>query len=196
MNLFVVRHGITDWNLQRRAQGREDIPLNEGGILQAGDCGARLQGLPIDYMVSSPLCRAVRTAEIIGGFLGVTDIRTMEAFTEMDFGLVSGATQEEFHRRRAEEGNLGIETREAVQERAVAGVRTLYEEYGDANIMLVSHGALIRNLLRYYVDESEIPEFFENCGISWLSFEQDKVGFRLINALPDRLVDEYKRRYR
>lgn len=195
MNIFVVRHGITDWNLQRRAQGREDIPLNKYGILQARDCGSKIQGLSIDYMVSSPLCRAVRTAEIIGEFLGVREVRTMEAFTEMDFGQVSGATQEELHRRREEEGNLGIETREAVRERAVAGVQQLQEEYGDANIMLVSHGALIRNLLRYYVEESAIPEFFENCGISWLSFEQGKVVHRLINALPERFMEEYKRRY-
>lgn len=195
MNIFVVRHGITDWNLQRKAQGREDIPLNEGGILQAKNCGEKLQGLSVDYVVSSPLCRAVRTAEIIGKFLGVTDVRTMEAFIEMDFGQVSGASREELNRHRSAEGTLGIETREAVQERAVAGIMQLYREYGDANILLVSHGALIRNLLRYYVEESEIPKFFENCGISWLSFEQGKPVCKLINVLPDRFMEEYKRRY-
>lgn len=191
MNIFVVRHGITDWNLQRRAQGREDIPLNEGGILQARNCGEKLQGLPVDYVVSSPLSRAVRTAEIIGEFLGIKDVRPMEAFIEMDFGQVSGATREELDRHRDAEGTLGIETREAVQERAVTGIMQLYEEYGDANVLLVSHGALIRNLLRYYVEESEIPKFFENCGISWLSLEQGKPICRLINALPERFMEMF-----
>lgn len=191
MNIFVVRHGITDWNLQRRAQGREDIPLNEGGILQAKDCGAKLKGLLIDHMVSSPLSRAVRTAEIIGNSLGLQEVRTMEAFIERDFGMISGATQEEIQRRRAEGSELGMESRSAVRKRASAGLNQLQAEYGDSNVMIVTHGALIRNLLRQCMSEKEIPDFFENCGVSMLAFNRGELLPRLINLKPDKFMEEY-----
>lgn len=191
MNIFVVRHGITDWNLQRRAQGREDIPLNEGGKLQAQDCGTKLQGLKIDYMVSSPLCRATKTAEIIGGFLGIDQVRTMEAFTEMDFGRISGTTQDEFQRKRAESEKYGVESREAVQGRIKAGLMQLQEEYGECNVMLVSHGALIRNLLRLCLPEQEIPDFLENCGVCLLSYRAGALEPLLINRRADEFMVEY-----
>ena len=64
-SFLCIRHGTTDWNRQRRFQGRTDIPLNDEGIAQAHAAARRLQDVPIDIIVSSPLIRALRTAEII-----------------------------------------------------------------------------------------------------------------------------------
>ncbi len=69
MKLFVVRHGETDWNVERRLQGQTDIELNENGIRQANKLKQDLndKDCNIDLIISSPLKRAKKTAEIISG---------------------------------------------------------------------------------------------------------------------------------
>lgn len=70
MNIYIVRHGETDWNVQLKLQGRSDIPLNATGIEQAEQTGENLKkaGISFDKVYSSPLQRAVKTAELISGF--------------------------------------------------------------------------------------------------------------------------------
>jgi broad specificity phosphatase PhoE len=65
MNLLLVRHGETAWNLEGRYQGRTDIPLSDVGIEQVRALGLRLAHLPIDIAVASPLSRARDTANAI-----------------------------------------------------------------------------------------------------------------------------------
>ena len=77
--IYYVRHGLTDWNVQQRLQGRHDVPLNTEGCAQAVRCGeilrdlfARDGGVPedLDY-VSSPLIRARKTMELVRTTLGL-----------------------------------------------------------------------------------------------------------------------------
>ncbi len=77
--IYYVRHGLTDWNVQQRLQGRHDVPLNTEGCGQAIRCGEILQDLfsrhgrapeSLDY-VSSPLKRARKTMEIMRATLGL-----------------------------------------------------------------------------------------------------------------------------
>ena len=70
MQLFVVRHGITDWNLEERFQGQLDTPLNRRGAEQAIVLRRRLEGVSFDMVYSSPLKRAFETARIIRGTAG------------------------------------------------------------------------------------------------------------------------------
>ena len=63
--LILVRHGETDWNLNRRFQGISDIPLNEHGRVQAGYARVEWKDVHLDARYSSPLKRARETAEII-----------------------------------------------------------------------------------------------------------------------------------
>lgn len=102
---YFVRHGETDWNAERRLQGRLDIPLNEVGRRQSVQCGGTLRGLiaarnkvPADFtFISSPLLRARETMEILRGVLGLpredyaTDIR----LAELSFGRWEGLTYKE-----------------------------------------------------------------------------------------------------
>ena len=77
--IYYVRHGLTDWNVQHRLQGRHDVPLNALGRAQAVRCGEILRDLlcatavsaeDLDY-VSSPLIRARKTMEIMRATLGL-----------------------------------------------------------------------------------------------------------------------------
>ena len=63
--IIVVRHGQTEWNRVVRFRGVVDVPLNETGLAQARAVGRRLASLPISAVYSSPLSRAIQTAEAI-----------------------------------------------------------------------------------------------------------------------------------
>lgn len=65
MNLYVVRHGQTEWNIMKKMQGSVDIPLNEKGIEQAYITKKNLENISIDIIFCSPLKRAMQTAEVI-----------------------------------------------------------------------------------------------------------------------------------
>ena len=65
LNIYLVRHGITDWNKEYRWQGEEDEELNAEGINQAETVQKRFAGDNIKSIYSSTLKRAIKTAEII-----------------------------------------------------------------------------------------------------------------------------------
>lgn len=109
--LYFVRHGETDWNLERRLQGQHDIPLNALGRTQAQRCGAILRDLlarggrafaEYEYL-SSPLSRARETMELMRAALGLDPgrYRTDSRLMEMSFGRWEGFTFAELQAREA-----------------------------------------------------------------------------------------------
>jgi broad specificity phosphatase PhoE len=62
---YFLRHGETDWNLEHRAMGSQDIPLNDRGVSQGLNAAELLKNEPITTIISSPLLRARKTADII-----------------------------------------------------------------------------------------------------------------------------------
>ncbi|HET58044.1 MAG TPA: histidine phosphatase family protein [Deltaproteobacteria bacterium] len=68
MKLMLVRHGQTQWNHEKRVQGTSDIPLNTLGLTQVERLAESLRVLPIDTIVSSPLKRAIQTANAVNRF--------------------------------------------------------------------------------------------------------------------------------
>ncbi len=91
MRLIVIRHGETEWNLHKMTQGMSNTPLTETGIWQAGRLASRLQRMRVQAVYTSPLQRAVETAQIIakgGGFPCHID----DALREIRFGHWEGLT--------------------------------------------------------------------------------------------------------
>ncbi len=89
MILYVIRHGETEWNTEKRLQGRSDTKLNEYGIHLAKVTAEALKDVDFDAIYSSPLNRACTTAEIIRGDRKL-DILTDERLMEMSFGEFEG----------------------------------------------------------------------------------------------------------
>ncbi len=83
--ILLVRHGQTDWNLDRRLQGHTDRPLNDRGREQARALAAELASEPLDAVYSSDLVRAHETARIIAAGRGL-DVTAMDDLRERNFG--------------------------------------------------------------------------------------------------------------
>ena len=87
--LYIVRHGQTDWNLADRVQGQYDISLNNTGRAQAHRVAEKVEPLHLEYIITSNLCRAAETAQIIGDKLHIT-IDYDARLREYDFGKLTG----------------------------------------------------------------------------------------------------------
>ena len=85
MKIYLTRHGQTDLNAKKIMQGRSDIPLNETGRAQARQAHDTIADVKFDAVFSSPLDRAIETAQIISGF-DRSQIITDERIIETDFG--------------------------------------------------------------------------------------------------------------
>ena len=92
--IILIRHGETEWNASEVFRGRADIDLNETGIRQAELLGKYLSREKIDHIYSSPLKRAVSTAEAIAGFQK-KKVETVDNLIDFDYGEWQGLTIEQ-----------------------------------------------------------------------------------------------------
>lgn len=144
--IYLVRHGETDWNAERRMQGQTDIPLNAIGINQAEACGASLNADDYDIIVSSHLQRAKKTAEIINRHLQLP-FEVLEDFAERAFGDGEGLTIEERNRLYPDRNFPNQEELEDFSERIMGGLEKVRDTFPNKRVLVVSHGAVIYRLL-------------------------------------------------
>ncbi len=190
MILYIIRHGQTDYNLTKRFQGKLDIPLNGTGIESAERVAAGMRDYPIDLVISSPLSRAVVTAEIVTEGRGVpliTDDRIMEISLGEWEGceIYSGKDipPEEVdifvHDPLHFEGAPGGESFEDCIRRCgdflddIAGV----EAYQDKHILISTHGAAGRSLLANFLPEDDRMRYVfppPNCSMTTGELTKDK----------------------
>ena len=88
--LILVRHGVTDENLNYTLIGRTDPPLNAYGAAQARAAAKALSSTRFDAIVSSPLLRCMSTAEPIAAMHPASKIEALGSLTEIDLGIVDG----------------------------------------------------------------------------------------------------------
>lgn len=147
-DLYLVRHGETEWNRQRRIQGLTDIPLNDTGREQARTTGSLLTRRPVTRVVASPLGRARETAEIIATQLGLGAPELHDAFVERNYGEAEGLGFHEIEVRYPTGVDVpGRESREQVAARVIPALQALAVEYPQEAIVVVSHGGAIRAAL-------------------------------------------------
>lgn len=158
MQIYIVRHGETDYNKRRILQGRTDIPLNEDGVRQAREAAKQLGEPSFDRVYTSPLKRAVATAQILSG-CSEEELIMEERLKEMSFGVMEGhalaelppqvlalfATPEDFVPAE------GGESIAQLKERCQAFLDDRKEEWKelpeDAKVLVVSHGATIHGII-------------------------------------------------
>jgi len=145
--LYLVRHGETDWNRARRVQGRTDVPLNDTGRAQARATGRLLARRRWDAVLSSPLSRAVETAQLIAAEIGLPEPEVFEGIMERDYGEAEGLNYYEIERRWPRGGVPGRESRGDVASRVVPALVELAVARPGQSLVVVGHGGSIRAAL-------------------------------------------------
>jgi|HigsolmetaAR203D_1030402.scaffolds.fasta_scaffold01603_3 probable phosphoglycerate mutase len=147
----LIRHGVTDWNVLKKIQGKSDIPLNGEGRRQAKQLAERLRREQWDAVVTSDLVRAKETAEIVAQALGIPVASEDARLRERSFGAAEGTTEEErlarWGEKWRENPDIGIESVDALLARALPCLDDLAEAYAGRRILAVTHGGWIVHVL-------------------------------------------------
>jgi broad specificity phosphatase PhoE len=174
-NLYIVRHGETDWNIKGLVQGHTDIPLNEKGEWQAKQLARQFKKIHFDAAYSSDLLRARKTAEIIALEKKII-IKTIKALRERRFGRFEGKSwkegkeKEEMARlwerlgkltdkEKKEYGLEEVENNEELMGRFIPILREIAITYPQKNVLVVTHGGVMRAFLIHLGlgDENTLP---------------------------------------
>lgn len=169
----LLRHGQTDWNVDMRLQGISDIPLNDHGRNQARLAGAVLADQEWSQVISSPLIRAVETAEIVCEALPNNEISIHNLLLERSFGEAEGQTYDEWRERFQSGVNAsGAESVEELEARAHKILAEFANSFSGDRILAVSHGALIRKIINV-VSSGQLPregERFSNASLTTIGY--------------------------
>lgn len=193
--LYLVRHGETKWNVEKRFQGQNDSPLTENGREQARLLGISLQGICFDAILSSDLGRALETANLINSFLQIPVFETDPLLRERNFGVFHGLNRGEAERMYPREASRiwsgdpnvavpGGESRTQVRKRAEQFLLEVPVKYSGKKILVVTHGGIINPILRIVLripfDE---PRRFKlpNTGLSILEHNGEAWFVRAMN---------------
>ena len=193
MRIALVRHGQTDWNIQRRYQGWEGLDLNDVGRAQAVDAAERLQGTGRSlgarwtWLASSTSPRAVHTAIIIGEQIGLSPGERVEDLIERGFGVAEGMSIEEARARWPTREYPGAEATEAVLVRASRGIDALAVAHAGESGAIVTHGTTLRLVVGHVAGED--PGSLPNGAIAVLDGEPGawRIAVHPVDALDSKI---------
>ena len=192
--LLLVRHGESTWNAVSRWQGQADPPLSPIGERQAEDAGARLAEIAtITAVWASNLVRARRTGDLIAKHLGIAQVREEPRLRERDVGAWSGLTRDEIEERwpgylAARRSPPDFEGDDELLARTLAGLAGAVDGSGPGDVLVVTHGGVIRTIERSL---GAIPERLPNLGGRWLLAGTPtdlSLGERVVLLEPDEVT--------
>lgn len=187
--IFLVRHAQTQWNVERRMQGKCESDLTSLGIEQSFLLSLKLSTLKFDAVYSSPSIRSYKTAKILVENKEI-DIIQSDLLREIDFGSWEGRTFNDIQVNDTElffiYKNMpsqfrapGGETFGEVQDRAFRFIKNVSEKHLGQKILTVTHGGLIRTVLTklkgFNLDEVWNIEPLENTSITLIKTEGSSV---------------------
>lgn len=184
--IIIVRHGETEWNVGEIFRGRIDIDLNETGIKQAELLAEYLSKQKIDAIYSSPLKRALRTAEIIAGYHNL-NVDIAPSLIDFDYGKWQGLAHQEVKDKYKELYAVWIkrpdqvkipagESLHDVRERVMIVVTNIITRY-QGTVILVSHRVVNKILICALLglDNSHFWRIKQDtCGITTFTYENEQ----------------------
>lgn len=164
----LVRHGQTQWNAEKRIQGRADSPLTDVGVRQARQWGRDLIGSGLTRIVSSDLGRARGTAEFINESLNLPHAADAR-LREQDWGAWTGMTLTDIRRNdgdrlaQAEAAGWGFqppggEDRRQLLKRCRAALAEAADAHPGAHFLVVAHEGVIKSLVYWLAERRFLPE--------------------------------------
>lgn len=187
----MIRHGQTDWNVQRKIQGQQDIPLNAVGEQEAKELAKKFKDVHFDFAFSSDLLRAKRTAEIIA-LEHKLAVETTKLLRERHFGKLEGEpssaffTQLKLIEKLSNEERLkykltdDYETDEAFIARVITFLRETAIVSPGKTVLVGTHGGTLRMLLLHlgeFTYDDNDTNHIKNGG--YIVLESDGVDFFL-----------------
>ncbi len=188
MEIYIVRHGETLWNREKRLQGSADVMLSDFGRELAIASGNNLKNESFDMIFSSPLKRAYETACLIRP-QQKDDIITDDRLRELNFGIYEGKTMAElshdpdgyfqyfFDAPEKYRAPLGGESLTHLCERAASFMAEVIEPLADtcSRVMIVAHGAINKAMLMHVKGETDLCRFWagrlqKNCSVTILNY--------------------------
>jgi len=167
--LYLIRHGRTDWNALRILQGGIERDLDEQGRKQAQQAALRFKEIPFQVIYSSVMSRARQTAEIIAKSKGL-EVCLLEGIHEGSYGLYEGTSIHDFEQKFAEkfaERSLlsfeeqlqfqldeGIDSGQDIIDRVLPPLHDLSRKHPNENVLIVTHGWVIRTLITFLKKEA------------------------------------------
>jgi ribonuclease H / adenosylcobalamin/alpha-ribazole phosphatase len=153
---LLLRHGQTPMSVQRRYAGRSDVPLTDAGVQQAAAAAKRLASAGLGVIVTSPLLRAVQTAQEVASVTGAA-VLTEDGFRETDFGAWEGLTFAEVRERWPSEVTTWLADPDAappggesftdVGTRVTAALHRVLADWDGQRVLIVSHVTPIKTLV-------------------------------------------------
>lgn len=189
--IYIVRHGETDWNAQRLVQGHSDTPLNKIGEIQAKELALKFKNIKIDKVFSSDLLRAKRTAEIIVLEKKLA-VETTKILRERRFGKYEGQhasaleTLDQILRELDKEARFKyrhegeIDSDEDLINRIIPFLREVAISNPDKTILTVTHGGVLRSLIRHIQDMDLVKIKVEN--LAYIKLKSDGEDFEVIET--------------
>jgi broad specificity phosphatase PhoE len=190
--VFLIRHGITEWHKEKKVLGQRDIGLNAEGVAQAQAIAAHLAELPIGEVLSSPLQRAVQTAELVAARHKIEiarDPRLADFRAGKWEGMAYDEVQasEEYQRFVADPLSQRIPGGEdlgQIRDRAVSAVEQALEDApAGESVAIVTHAGIVRVILAHYLG-SNLANYHRvrvaPGSVSVLSFADDRELPRVI----------------
>ncbi len=149
--IYLVRHGETEWNVEKIIQGQKDIPLNTKGKKQAEELAGKLKEIRFDAIYSSDLKRATETAQIIAGKKHLKIIES-KALRERYFGKYQGVSFKENKEifkmiDRLNKQETEVEEQQEVIKRFISYIREVSVQNLGKTILIVTHAGPIRLFL-------------------------------------------------
>jgi broad specificity phosphatase PhoE len=186
--LILTRHGETAWNVEKVYRGRTDVNLDEVGIKQAELLGRHLGNWELQAIYSSPLRRAIDTANIIARYQKI-GIHITEGLIDFDYGEWQSLSEQtvknlyptlhdEWHDNPHKVRMPGGESLEDVKKRAINVVNDVLSEY-QGSVLLVSHRVVNKVLICSLLGLGN--SFFWN-------IKQDVSGITIFNYVDGRFV--------
>jgi len=182
--LCVVRHGETDWNVEKRIQGHTDVPLNATGRAQALAMSYNAAHHRFAAIYSSDLARALETARYVAEREGEV-VRPRPDLRERHYGIFQGLTAAEAADRHPGAHALYVardphcdfgtgESLRAFAARVLDGVDWVTRHHAGETILMVSHSGVLDVLYRHATGRPlETPRDFEipNCALNWFALD-------------------------